>query len=70
MPKGDKLTHDAWDAISIRYRVLRDVSRRNLATKILGDDLAFPLLIAPMAFQRLDERQIEMQGAHECLSAG
>lgn len=54
---GDEVTlraaREAWDAISIRYRVLRDVSQRNLATKILGDDLAFPLLVAPMAFQRL-----------------
>ena len=54
---GDEVTlraaHDAWDAIAIRYRVLNDVSSRTLGTKVLGDRLDFPLLVAPMAFQRL-----------------
>ena len=43
---GDEVTartaHDAWDAVSIRYRVLRDVSSATLAANILGDELGLP----------------------------
>jgi 4-hydroxymandelate oxidase len=73
---GDEVTartaHDAWDAISLRYRVLRDVSQRNLAVTVLGDDLAFPLLVAPMAFQRLahPDGEIAMARAAESTGAG
>lgn len=71
---GDEVTaraaHDAWDAISIRYRVLRDVSQRNLAVKVLGDDLAFPVLVAPMAFQRMAHADGELATARACAGAG
>jgi len=71
---GDEVTaraaHAAWDAISLRYRVLRDVSRRNLAVKVLGDDLAFPLLVAPMAFQRLAHPEGEVAVARGAAAAG
>jgi 4-hydroxymandelate oxidase len=54
---GDEVTlgaaRTAWDALALRYRVLRDVSDRTLATTVLGHELAFPVLVAPMAFQRL-----------------
>jgi len=46
-------TRAAWDAISIRYRVLRGIDERTTATEVLGAELAFPALVAPMAFQRL-----------------
>jgi 4-hydroxymandelate oxidase len=71
---GDEVTlrsaHDAWDALSIRYRVLRDVSRRDLATKVLGDHLAFPLLVAPMAFQRLAHPDGEIATARAATAVG
>lgn len=71
---GDEVTaltaHAAWDAISIRYRVLRDVSQRNLATKVLGDDLAFPLMVAPMAFQRLAHPDGELATARAAAAVG
>lgn len=54
---GDEVTlrgtRHAWDAISIRYRVLRGVAERSMATTVLGHELACPLLVAPLAFQRL-----------------
>ena len=71
---GDEVTartaHDAWDAISIRYRVLRDVSQRNLSAKVLGDELAFPLLVAPMAFQRMAHPEGEIATARAVAAAG
>ncbi len=71
---GDEVTartaHDAWDAISIRYRVLRDVSQRNLAVKVLADDLAFPVMVAPLAFQRLAHPDGELATARAAAAIG
>ena len=46
-------TRAAWDAISLRYRVMRDVSERSLVTTVLGEQLHWPVLIAPMSLQRM-----------------
>ncbi len=43
----------AFDAIALRYHVLTDVSRRELATTLLDSPVAAPIVVAPMAFQRL-----------------
>jgi 4-hydroxymandelate oxidase len=43
----------AYDRISLAYRVLVDVSRRDLTTTVLGQPVAMPVLVAPTAFQRL-----------------
>ncbi len=43
----------AYERISLRYRVLRDVSECRLSTRVLGHDLSIPLLVAPTAFHRL-----------------
>ncbi|MGH7710407.1 MAG: alpha-hydroxy acid oxidase [Gemmatimonadaceae bacterium] len=43
----------AFDAIAIRYRTMVDVSTRALGTSVLGAAVAFPVLIAPTAMQRL-----------------
>ena len=71
---GDEVTlrasRAAWDAIQIRYRVLRDVSTRTLATTVLGDALAFPVLVAPMAFQRLAHADGELATARAAAAAG
>jgi 4-hydroxymandelate oxidase len=71
---GDEVTiraaREAWDGIALRYRVLRDVSRRNLSTTILGDALALPLLVAPMAFQRLAHPEGELATARAASAAG
>ncbi|HXD23267.1 MAG TPA: alpha-hydroxy acid oxidase [Gemmatimonadaceae bacterium] len=71
---GDEVTlraaRAAWDAIQIRYRVLREVSTRTLATTVLGDALAFPLMVAPMAFQRLAHADGELATARAAAAAG
>jgi 4-hydroxymandelate oxidase len=56
----------AWDAVEIRYRVLRDVSHRSLATQILGRPHAWPVLVAPMAFQQLAHPDGELATARAC----
>ncbi|MBL8676527.1 MAG: alpha-hydroxy-acid oxidizing protein, partial [Alphaproteobacteria bacterium] len=43
----------AFDRIKLLPRVLRNVEKRSLATTILNQPIDFPILIAPMAFQRL-----------------
>ena len=43
----------AFEAIELRPRVLVDVSRRDLTTRVLDRDWAMPVAIAPMAFQCL-----------------
>ena len=60
---------DAWDAVAIRYRVLRDVSERSLATEILGRPHAWPVLVAPMAFQQLAHPDGELATARGCGAA-
>jgi 4-hydroxymandelate oxidase len=43
----------AWERLAIRYRVLVDVSARSARTKVLGCDVATPILVAPTAFHKL-----------------
>lgn len=41
---------EAYRELSLRFRVLRDVSQRSLKISALGSDLTMPILIAPTAF--------------------
>lgn len=43
----------AFERLRLRYRVLRDVSKRTAGVELLGEELALPVLVAPTAFQRL-----------------
>ena len=43
----------AWDRLALRPRVLVDVGRREAATTLLGVRLPVPMVIAPMALQRM-----------------
>ena len=60
---------DGWEAVAIRYRVLRDVLERSLATEILGRPHAWPVLVAPMAFQQLAHPDGELATARGCSAA-
>ncbi len=42
-----------YDGVSLRPRVLVDVSARDMATSLLGTGVTAPVVIAPMAFQRM-----------------
>lgn len=54
---NDELTlrdnHEAYDRIALHYRVLVDVSERDLSTTVLGQEIDLPVLIAPTAFHGL-----------------
>jgi 4-hydroxymandelate oxidase len=43
----------AWQDLSLHYRVLVDVASRDLATSALGERIALPVIVAPTAFHRL-----------------
>lgn len=56
-----------WD---IHYRVLVDVSHRELGTDILGVPVSMPILIAPTAYQRLAHPDGELATAQAAAEAG
>lgn len=69
---GEEITLEenvsAFDSIKLLPRVLKNVDKRSLSTKVLNEDINFPLLIAPMAFQQLAHPKGEIavaKAAHE-----
>lgn len=66
------------DAIRFKQRVLIDVSKRSLATTVLGEELSMPIILGPVgslgAFARRGEagaaRAAERAGIQSCLSTG
>ena len=54
----------------LRPKMLVDVSQRDLTTTILGQSLAIPILIAPMAFQCLAHPEGEIATAQAAASSG
>ncbi|MBO3458839.1 alpha-hydroxy-acid oxidizing protein [Aetokthonos hydrillicola Thurmond2011] len=71
---GDEITlrdnRAAFERVKLRPHVLVDVSVRNLTTKVLGQSLQLPLLIAPMAFQCLAHPEGELATASAASKAG
>src|SRR5476651_207357 len=45
--------HEAYDRIRLNPRALVDVSQLDTRVQLLGRELAFPILLAPTAYQRL-----------------
>lgn len=43
----------AYDRVSLAYRVLVDVSQRDLTTTVFGQPVSMPILVAPTAFHKL-----------------
>ena len=60
----------AYDRLSLAYRVLVDVSRRELATTVLGQPVSMPVLVAPTAFHRLATAEGELATARAAGAAG
>ena len=65
-----KRNRRAWQDLELRPRVLVDVSKVDTTTEVLGLDLAFPAMIAPMAYQRLAHDEGELATASAAASAG
>lgn len=60
----------AFERTCLRYRVLVDVSQRDLATTVLGQRVAMPILIAPTAFHGLAHPEGEVATARAAAKAG
>ncbi|TDP73084.1 alpha-hydroxy acid oxidase [Roseateles toxinivorans] len=54
----------AWDAIKLQPRVLRDLSGGHTRLPLLGRELAHPILLAPIAYQRLAHEDGELASAY------
>ena len=71
---GDELTvqanRAAWDALQLLPRVLRDLAGGNTRLQLLGRALAHPVLVAPVAFQRLAHADGELAAAHAAAALG
>jgi isopentenyl diphosphate isomerase/L-lactate dehydrogenase-like FMN-dependent dehydrogenase len=60
----------AFEQLEIRYRVLVDVSRRDASIELLGTRIPAPIVVAPMAFQRLAHPDGECAMARGAAAAG
>jgi L-lactate dehydrogenase (cytochrome) len=58
------------EAISLRQRVLRDVSAIDVSTTLFGQKLAMPLALAPVGLAGLNARRGEVQAARAAEAAG
>ena len=56
--------------IRFRQRVLRDVSTRDLASTVLGETLALPLILAPVGMAGMFARRAEVQAARAATATG
>jgi 4-hydroxymandelate oxidase len=62
--------HDAYDRIRLHYRVLVDVTERDLSTQIFGSRVSMPICIAPTAFHRMAHPDGELATARAAASVG
>ncbi|MEY4376407.1 MAG: alpha-hydroxy-acid oxidizing enzyme, partial [Pseudomonadota bacterium] len=56
--------------VELRQRVLRDISALDLRTKLMGQDFAMPLGLAPVGLAGLAARRGEVQAARAAAAAG
>ncbi|HEX2129668.1 MAG TPA: alpha-hydroxy acid oxidase [Solirubrobacterales bacterium] len=60
----------AFSRYELRPRVLVDVSHANAATTLLGTEISMPVIVAPVAFQRLVDPEGEVAMARAAAAAG
>jgi len=60
----------AFERFRVHYRVLVDVSRRDMSLELFGQKLAMPILIAPTAFHCLAHPQGELATVRAAGAAG
>jgi 4-hydroxymandelate oxidase len=60
----------AWADLVLHHRVLAGVAHRDPSTSVLGQRLAMPVLVAPMAFQRLAHPDGELATVRAAAAAG
>ena len=71
---GDEATlrwnREAYERIRLRPRMLTGLSRADTSVDILGESLSFPILLAPVAYQRLMHPDGEIEAARGAAEAG
>ncbi len=60
----------AWDRLQLHPRVLRDLVGGHTRVELLGRTLAHPVLLAPVAFQRMAHPDGELATAHAAAALG
>ncbi|RQO60454.1 alpha-hydroxy-acid oxidizing enzyme [Paucibacter sp. KBW04] len=60
----------AWDRLGLRPRVLRDLSGGHTRVRLLGRELAQPVLLAPIAYQQLAHADGELASAYAAAAQG
>ncbi|XP_023289079.1 peroxisomal (S)-2-hydroxy-acid oxidase GLO3-like [Orussus abietinus] len=64
------LNREAFKKYRIRPRVLRDVSKRDISTTVLGEKIAMPVGVSPTAMQRMAHPEGECANARATGAAG
>lgn len=71
---GDEISlrwnREAWDKIRLRTRVLVDVSKLDTKTRLFGQELAYPILLAPTAYHKLVHPEGEVETARGAGAGG
>jgi len=71
---ADELTlranRNAWDRLELWPRVLRPLAGGHTRVELLGRTLAHPILLAPLAFQKLAHADGELASAHAAAALG
>ena len=62
--------HSAYERIQLRPRVLKDISKRDLTTTILGQTVSTPIMVAPTAFHAMASPEGEVATARAAGKAG
>jgi len=65
-----KENRDAYNRIKIHYKVLVDVSKRELSTSVLNQNISFPVIVAPTAFHKMAHAEGECATARAAHKAG
>ena len=61
---------EAYDSLRLRPRVLVPVTNRDMSIELFGQRLATPIIVAPMAFQKMAHPEGELATARACSAAG
>lgn len=56
--------------VQLRQRVMRDISKLDLSTRLFGQDLAMPVMLGPIGLAGMNARRGEVQAARAAQDAG
>src|SRR5690606_19884965 len=65
-----RANRSAWDGLTLQPRILRSLAGGHTRTTLLGRTLAHPILLAPVAYQRLAHPDGERASAYAAAALG